>query len=267
MEDIMMNVDMKQIRLDKLNIPAESLRKFKNPGSDELLKKSIDQHGIFVPLIVSLLGKGEYAVWDGTRRLRMLQELGKPGSFRIASIIMQGGDTEALIAQININQIRERLSLLAEASALKQLVEDQLLSLSEAARKLLKSRSWATDVMKVWTLPKQIVANLLKGRLGLSHTKVIARYMDKPKIMNLLYKEALKGNIAHNRLSSLGIIAEKNGVLKAGKLKPRRIKISKKSWLRVEPLNEGVRVELHLHEEDSTTAAVTKITEFLNNVR
>ena len=62
----MMNQDMRKLRIDKLNIPAETLRKVVNPHSDELLRNSISEHGIFVPLIVAHLGSGEFAVWDGT---------------------------------------------------------------------------------------------------------------------------------------------------------------------------------------------------------
>ena len=75
-----MSYQLKEIRLDKLNIPTETLRKSSFPANDEKLKKSIESHGLFVPLIVTELGKGEYSVSppvpsDGTRRVKVLKTI------------------------------------------------------------------------------------------------------------------------------------------------------------------------------------------------
>ena len=78
-----MSYQLKEIRLDKLNIPTETLRKSSFPANDEKLKKSIKSYGLFVPLIVTELGKGEYSVWDGTRRTKALKNMGKAGSFKV----------------------------------------------------------------------------------------------------------------------------------------------------------------------------------------
>ena len=57
-----MSYELKQIRLDKLNIPTETLRKSSFPANDIKLKTSIEAYGVIVPLIVTELGKGEYSV-------------------------------------------------------------------------------------------------------------------------------------------------------------------------------------------------------------
>lgn len=184
----------------------------------------------------------------------------------VPAIILKGGDADAIIAQVNINQIRERLSVLAEAEALKQLVNDQKLTQTEAAKKLLKPRSWAHDVMKVWKLPGPILTDLRNRSIAFSHAKVLSRYLDKPEIMQFLLEKAKTGDVAHDRLATLGVIAEKEGITNADKFRPQKISITKQSWLRVEPIREGVRVELHLHKQDSSTEALKKIREYLKKV-
>ena len=113
-----MKYQLKHVRLDKLNIPYETLRRDSFAGPDEQLKESLNLLGVFVPLVVKLLGKGEYEVWDGTRRVRLLKELGKPGSTLIPAHVVEGNDADAIVAQMNINQVRERLSQFAELEGL-----------------------------------------------------------------------------------------------------------------------------------------------------
>ncbi len=110
-----MSYQLKQIRLDKLNIPAETLRKSSFPAKDKKLKESIENYGVIVPLIVTELSKGEYSVWDGTRRTKVLKEMGKAGSFTVPALVTKGTDKESVFFQMNINQNRERLNSFAEA--------------------------------------------------------------------------------------------------------------------------------------------------------
>ncbi|MCH8904971.1 MAG: hypothetical protein IIA45_13780 [Bacteroidetes bacterium] len=41
----------------------------------------------------------------------------------------------------------------------------------------------------------------------------------------------------------------------------------KRSWMRVEPLTEGVRIELHLHQMDSSDKALKQLRELLRRVQ
>lgn len=51
--------DLLQVRLDKLNVPAETLRQSSHPATDRRLRQSLETNGVLVPLIVSRLGRGE----------------------------------------------------------------------------------------------------------------------------------------------------------------------------------------------------------------
>ncbi len=141
----------KTIRLDKLNITAETLRQSSNPAADKKLKESLKEHGVLVPLVITELGRGEYSVWDGTRRVKNLRELGSPGSTELPALLAKGDDDQAVVAQVNINQTRERLSDLAEAEGLRQLVKDHGWKQVKAAKFLLKTESWASQILPILT--------------------------------------------------------------------------------------------------------------------
>ena len=72
------------------------------------------------------------------------------------------------------------------------------MAVGEAGKKLLKSNSWATKVLKVFDLPKDILSDFNEGKIILSQAIVLSKYADKSKVLKLLYKEALKGISADN---------------------------------------------------------------------
>ena len=61
--------------------------------------------------------------------------MAKPGSFKVPALVTKGSDKESVLAQMNINQNRERLNSFAEAEALRQLVVDHCMPIGEAGEK------------------------------------------------------------------------------------------------------------------------------------
>ena len=89
-----MGDQFKEIPLHRLNIPSETLRQSSTNAGDEILKKSLEQFGVLSPFVVTELGrKGkerEYAVWDGTRRTRLLRELNWPTTRTVPAMVVLG---------------------------------------------------------------------------------------------------------------------------------------------------------------------------------
>ena len=260
-----MKYELKKIRLDKLNIPTETLRKSSFPANDEKLKKSIESYGLFVPLIVRELGKGEYSVWDGTRRTKVLKSMAKAGSFKVPALVTQGSDKESVLAQMNINQNRERLNSFAEAEALRQLVLDHGMAVGEAGKKLLKSSSWATKVLKVFDLSKDILSDFNEGKIILSQAIVLSKHINKPKVLKLLYKEALQGISADN-LKALALKSESLSAKDLELYKPKIYKTGKKSWVRVKPLQRGVNFNVHLDKGDEPDKIIKELQKIIKQL-
>ena len=261
-----MSYQLKQIRLDKLNIPVETLRKSSFPASDKKLEDSIENYGVIVPLIVVELGKGEYSVWDGTRRVTALRNMGKPGSFTAPALVTKGTDKDSVFFQMNINQNRERLSSFAEAEALRQLVASHKMTHGEAAKKLLKSRTWAVKVLKVFDLSKNILSDFNKGKIILSQAIVLSKYADRPKVLKLLYKEALKGISADN-LKALAFKSENLSGKDLERYKPKLYKAGQKSWVRVKPLQRGVNFNIHLEQGDEPEELIQRLEKIITQLK
>jgi ParB/RepB/Spo0J family partition protein len=254
------------IRLDRLNVPVETLRRQSHPATDRRLKQSLEEHGVLVPLIVSRLGRGEFAVWDGTRRVRLLRELGLPGSALVPAVLGRGQDAESVVVQINVNQTRERLSALAEAEALRQLVKDHGWTQEQAGAAILKTKSWVSKVLKIWKLPKRVLADVSAGRIAFAHAMVLTRYLNQPKILAALHKEALKGATATLQLSAMGRRMEKEGPGAARRYAPKKYPIGAKSWVRIEPLQRGFRAEVHVNDGDDAQAAIAALVKVLGKL-
>ena len=60
--------------------------------------------------------------------------MGKAGSFTVPALVTSGSDRASVLAQMNINQNRERLNSFAEAEALRQLVVDHGMPIGEAGK-------------------------------------------------------------------------------------------------------------------------------------
>ena len=261
-----MSYQFKQIRLDKLNIPAETLRKSSFPANDKKLENSIESYGVLVPLVVTEFGRGEYSVWDGTRRIKVLKSTGKAGSFTVPALVTRGTDKDSVFFQININQNRERLNSFAEAKALRQLVVDHDMAIGEAGRKLLKSSSWSTKVLKVFDLPKNILSDFNKGKIILSQAIVLSKYAGKSKILKLLYKEALRGTSADN-LKALAFKSENLSGKELELYKPKLYKAGQKSWIRIKPLQKGANFNIHLEWDDQPEELIKKLEKIIDGLK
>jgi len=265
----------KEIPLHRLNIPTETLRQSSSRAGDESLKNSLMQHGVLSPLVVTGLGEKEvggkrvteYAVWDGTRRTRLLRELNLPTTTKVPCMIVEGDDRESLVHQVNINNTRERLSEFAEAEALRQLVDDHGMKQVEAATKLMKSKQWASDVMKVWSLPGDVLGKVRCGDIPISHAMVLSNYINQPAVLKILVAESLSGDVSRDKLKALAVRCEQFGVKNGLASKPRIHTFGKSSKIRVEPLQKGMRIELRIDDSDDIQQAVVEIKSILSKLR
>jgi ParB family chromosome partitioning protein len=257
---------VKFVRLDKLNLPAEALRKKYSPAAYLRLKKSIQQYGILVPLLVRNIGRDEFAVVDGITRVRIMRELGYRGSTPVPVSVLEIDDRRSLSTSLIVNQTRERISSLGELFAFRSLLEDYKLNIQEATKELGKSKPWGTYMARVLKLPSKILRDVYNGSIPVSHAIVMGRYLENQKILEMLYEESKKGGISKEKLFILAKLATKVGVERAKKYRPKYEKISDRSWVRVEPLIDGHRFEVHAKLKDNKKVILKKIDQILTHL-
>ena len=102
-------------------------RRLFDPEPLAVLKKSIGQHGVLVPLtIYPLPGQKKYAIVDGERRYRCCSDLSNEGAdIQIpANVVAPPDSISSLIYMFNIHQFRQQWELMPTAIALRSVIEE-----------------------------------------------------------------------------------------------------------------------------------------------
>lgn len=142
-----------------------------HPESLDELTKSIREHGVLQPLIVTWQEtNGEYTLIAGERRLQAARLAGLRS---VPVIIHQATDQQRLELAIIENIQRADLSALEEAEAYRQLAEDFNLSHESIAERVGKSRVAITNTLRLLRLPDAIKNALVEERLTEGHARAL----------------------------------------------------------------------------------------------
>ncbi len=135
------------------------------------LAASIADAGIVQPLIVRPLADGRYELIAGERRWRAAREAG----VQTVPAIIRDDEAEADRLQTALieNVAREGLNPVDEARACATLVEDLGLSKEELARRLGRSRSAVSNLIRLLDLPDEVLELLASGDLSEGHGRAI----------------------------------------------------------------------------------------------
>jgi len=148
--------------------PHQPRRNFQTEAFDELVK-SIRQHGIIQPMVVTKNGE-RYELIAGERRLRAAKRLGFP---TVPAIVRETRELEQLEMAIVENVQRQDLNPVEEALAYQQLLDEFGLTQEEVAEKVGKSRTTVANAMRLLTLPPEMLSALRDGKITASHGKVL----------------------------------------------------------------------------------------------
>jgi len=145
-------------------------RKTFNEASIEELARSVREHGIVQPLVVTRVGD-KYKLIAGERRYRAAQKAGLTTVPVLIKEMMQEGD-ELQIALIE-NIQREDLNPIEEALAYHQLHDDFQLTQEEISRRVGKERSTVANFLRLLKLPDSVKKLLASGQLSMGHARAL----------------------------------------------------------------------------------------------
>jgi ParB family chromosome partitioning protein len=122
------------------------------------------------------------------------QELGLPrwtgniwgvaGSGKTA-IVKDFNDQQMMEIAILENIQRENLSPIEEAQAYKNFMKKMNMTQEEIAKRFGKSRSHITNLLGLLNLPKDVQTDVTKGKISMSHARVLSKLEDKEQILEL----------------------------------------------------------------------------------
>ncbi|MDE5764718.1 MAG: ParB/RepB/Spo0J family partition protein [Ruminococcus sp.] len=151
------------------------------------LADSIREHGILQPILVRPLDTGNYQIVAGERRWRAARMLGLD---EIPVQIRQLTDSETMQIAIIENLQRENLNPVEEAMGYEELISEYGMTQEQVGKIVGKSRSAVANMIRILTLPEDILVMLKDGDLTVGHAKVLLRINDPIKLQHTASRAA-----------------------------------------------------------------------------
>ncbi len=168
----------KSQRQDTLPVSALQPGKYQprtrmDPGSLEELAASIKAQGLIQPISVRPVGNGgveRYEIIAGERRWRAAQIAGLS---EVPVLIRDIPDDAALAMSLIENIQREDLNPLEEAAGIQRLIDEFGMTHQQAADALGRSRSAATNLLRLLQLAKPAQDMLMAGDIEMGHARAL----------------------------------------------------------------------------------------------
>ncbi|HET7711934.1 MAG TPA: ParB/RepB/Spo0J family partition protein [Thermoanaerobaculia bacterium] len=159
-----------ELALDQIVPNPYQPRKTFNETSIEELARSVREHGIVQPLVVTRAGE-KFKLIAGERRFRAAQRAG----LRTVPVVVKEmlGAGEALQIALIENIQREDLNPMEEAMAYFQLHQEFGLTQEEISSRVGKERSTVANFLRLLKLPEGVKKLLASGQLSMGHARAL----------------------------------------------------------------------------------------------
>jgi ParB family chromosome partitioning protein len=149
-------------------------------GSLSELAQSIRNQGLMQPVLVRPLGAGSYEIIAGERRVRAA---GMAGLDDVPVLVRDVPDEAAAVMSLVENIQREDLNPLEEAQGLQRLIEEFRLTHDQAAQAVGRSRSAASNLMRLLNLTEPVQDLLMAGAIEMGHARALLSLAAAEQIM------------------------------------------------------------------------------------
>ena len=158
------------LRLDVLQAGKYQPRTRMDEGSLYELAESIKAQGIMQPILVRPVGEGRYEIIAGERRSRAAKLAG----LTEVPVLVKDVPDEAAAAMALIENIqREDLNPLEEAQGLQRLTVEFGLTHEQAAQAVGRSRSAASNLLRLLNLADPVQSMLMAGDIDMGHARAL----------------------------------------------------------------------------------------------
>ncbi len=136
------------------------------------LAESIKAQGIMQPILVRACpdGSGQYEIIAGERRFRAAQLAGLE---RVPVLVREVSNENAAVMALIENMQREDLNPLEEAQGLQRLVQEFGHTHEQAAQAVGRSRSAASNLLRLLQLAGPVQSLLMAGDLDMGHARAL----------------------------------------------------------------------------------------------
>lgn len=198
----------RKVPIEQVEPNPEQPRKRFVQGNLDDLAASIKEKGVIQPLIVRILDNGRFQIVAGERRWRAAQ---MANLHELPVVVRQFSDAEVLEVAIIENIQRADLNPMEEALGYRQLMDRFSHTQEKIAEVLGKSRSHIANLLRLLTLPDDVVELVREGALSAGHARALVTSEDASSLAKLIVKdglsvratEALVKSLANGRLATV----------------------------------------------------------------
>jgi ParB family chromosome partitioning protein len=158
------------LRLDVLQPGKYQPRTRMDEGSLYELAESIKAQGIMQPILVRPVAPGRFEIIAGERRSRAARLAGLD---EVPVLVKEVPDEAAAAMALIENIQREDLNPLEEAQGLKRLTTEFGLTHEQAAQAVGRSRSAASNLLRLLNLAEPVQGLLMAGDLDMGHARAL----------------------------------------------------------------------------------------------
>jgi len=202
------------------------------------LAASIKVQGIMQPILVRQLADSSYEIIAGERRWRAAQ---LAGLTHVPVLVRSVPDNAALAMALIENIQRENLNPLEEAVGIQRLIDEFKMTHQVAAEAVGRSRSAASNLLRLLKLPQAVQGMLMENKLDMGHARALLPLESAQQILlaNKIVLEGLSVREAEKLVQKQTGAPEIDKQKKAHKLSrdTQRLQEEMSAWL-------GTRVEI-----------------------
>ncbi|WP_086314712.1 ParB family chromosome partitioning protein [Enterococcus sp. 7F3_DIV0205] len=209
-----------EIPLNELRPNPYQPRKTFDEASLQELANSIQQSGVFQPIIVRKSSVKGYEIIAGERRFRASKLADKE---TIPAIVREFDEEAMMQVAVLENLQREDLNPLEEAEAYDMLMKNLKLTQVEVAERLGKSRPYIANYLRLLTLPTQVKEMVQSETLSMGQARTLLGLKDKDLILTLA-KRVVEENLTVRQLEQIVNDLNENQGKKASKKEKKPIK-------------------------------------------
>lgn len=185
------DAQIQEIDLAKVVPNPYQPRKIFDPEGLKELAKSIREHGVIQPLVVTETPSG-YEIVVGERRFRASI---LAGMTKVPAIVKKelGDQTKLEVALIENIQRRE-LNAIEEARAYDRLIKTFNMTQEQVAQKVGKSRPTIANTLRLLNLPVEVQRSVIEGKITEGHARALLS-VTEPERLLALFRATLEQNL------------------------------------------------------------------------
>ncbi|HAF45282.1 MAG: chromosome partitioning protein ParB [Sideroxydans sp. GWF2_59_14] len=161
---------LRDLKVEQLKPGKYQPRSRMDEASLNELAASIRVQGVMQPILARELPEGGYEIIAGERRWRAAQL----AELKIVPVIVRKVPDNAALAMALIENIqREDLNPLEEAIGIQRLIDEFQMTHQAAADAVGRSRSAASNLLRLLKLPQAVLDMLMEGSLDMGHARAL----------------------------------------------------------------------------------------------